>query len=309
MKKILQMALRLTITTLCLWLVMRSLDIVHILSIFQNIHLGWVITALIVFWIAQMASSLRCAYIARHLGGQLSLTTALYAHFVGLWFNQVLPSGLGGDIVKIAIMRKPLGLGLAVRSGILDRASGLVFLMAAVGLTLPLYKVLLNLTQWASLFILVVGFFSVLIAAIYFAHKITSKLQLPLRIMAVFQTLKDMWQFHSGRALWQQIWTSAIVHANGIASYMLLSIALGFSASVLQYVLLVPLVFLIALMPISLAGWGVREAGAVWLFGLAGIPKEQAMTISIAYGIMLIISSIPGLFLFLFGRQHHFSKK
>jgi uncharacterized membrane protein YbhN (UPF0104 family) len=302
MKTIAQTIFRLVVTASCLWLVARSVDVSRLLTLFSNVHFGWIAAALAVFWAAQVVSSLRCAYIARHLGGELPLITSLHAHFVGLWFNQVLPSGLGGDVVKMAIMRKPLGLGLAVRSGILDRASGLIFLMATLGLTLPLYRGLLNDIQWLSMAVLVAGFFVALVAAVSIAHVITNRLVLAPWLANLFQILKDVWQFRRGRALWQQVWTSAIVHANGIASYMLISIALGFPAPVLQYILLVPLVFLVALMPVSLAGWGVREAGAVWLFGLVGIAAEQAMAISIGYGVMLIISAMPGLLVFLVGK-------
>ena len=67
----------------------------------------------------------------------------------------------------------------------------------------------------------------------------------------------------------------------------------------LSYFLLVPLVFLISLIPVSFAGWGIREAGAIWLFGMVNMPKEDALILSIAYGTMLILSGLPGLILFM----------
>lgn len=303
MKTIAQTVFRLVVTVTCLWLLMRSIDTSRLLATFRNVQPGWVVTTLLVYWTAQVVSSLRCAYIARHLGGSLSMSTALRAHFVGLWFNQVLPSGLGGDLVKVAIMRQPLGLGLAVRAGILDRLSGLVFLVVAVTVTLPLYRDVLDEVLWLGLATVAAGFFVALVMAVFIAHAITAKLALPPWLATLFQTLKDVWQFRRGQAFWQQVWTSAIVHANGITTYLLISVALGFTTHALHYMLLVPLVFLLALLPLSLAGWGVREAGAVWLFGLVGIPGEQAMAISIGYGLLLIIASMPGLVVFLLGKQ------
>lgn len=299
MKAVLHMALRMLVTGACLWLLSRSVDVQQLLALLQRVQLGWIVVAVVVFWLAQVASSLRCAYIARQLGGALDLSTSLKAHFVGLWFNQVLPTSLGGDVVKMAILQKPLGLGLAVRAGVLDRVSGLVFLMAAVGLTLPLYRGLLDASHWLGIVVLVAGFFVALVAAVLLAHMVIARWQLPPWLATLFQLLKDIWAFRSGQPLWEQVWTSAIVHANGIASYTLISLALGLPTPWLHYMLIVPLVFLVALMPVSLAGWGVREVGAVWLFGLVAIPREQALAISVCYGLMLVLAALPGLVVFL----------
>jgi uncharacterized membrane protein YbhN (UPF0104 family) len=297
------MLLKIGVTASCLWLLVHSVDIPQLLALLQRVQIGWVMLAVVVFWLAQLASSLRCAYIARELGGKLDFSTSLRAHFVGLWFNQVLPTSLGGDVVKMAILQQRLGLGLAVRAGVLDRVSGLIFLMMTVALTLPLYRGILNMTQWLGVLVLVSGFLVALVLAVWLAHVIAARWKLPHVLDTLLQLLKDIWTFRRGRALWEQVWTSAIVHTNGIASYTLISLALGLPTPWLSYILLVPLVFLVALMPVSLAGWGVREVGAVWLFGLVAIPRESALAISVCYGLMLIIAALPGLVLFL-GHRH-----
>jgi hypothetical protein len=58
----------------------------------------------------------------------------------------------------------------------------------------------------------------------------------------------------------------------------------------------VPLVFLIALIPLSFAGWGIREAGAMWIFGAVGMSKEDSVMLSVIYGVLLIIAALPGLY-------------
>ena len=69
-----------------------------------------------------------------------------------------------------------------------------------------------------------------------------------------------------------------------------------------------PLDFLVALLPISLAGQGVREARAVWLFGSVGRPDEIAPVLSVAYGLMLSVVGVPGLAWFMRGRHLKFDQ-
>ena len=73
----------------------------------------------------------------------------------------------------------------------------------------------------------------------------------------------------------------------------MLGMALGLPMGLLDYFLLVPLVFLVALLPISFAGWGLRETGAVGLFGLAAVPAEAALLLSVLFGLLQLVSAIP----------------
>lgn len=260
--------------------------------------------ALILFWIAQIASSKRCVYIAEALGGKLRLSISIRAHFVGLWFNQVLPSSLGGDVVKLGILTKPIGASLALRACILDRASGFIFLLGALFITTPLYFYMLPQRYIAEL-ILLFSFFS--LGLIVFLAWACAHLRIHLKegglVIKLSQIFADIWTMRCRPYLFQQTWTSAIVHFNGIIVYTILGVALGAPVNFLEFFLIVPLIFLVALLPFSFAGWGIREAGAVWLFGLVGYDKTNALSISIAFGLFLIIAGLPGAFYLLISNK------
>jgi hypothetical protein len=127
----------------------------------------------------------------------------------------------------------------------------------------------------------------------------------PLR--KALRLLMDIWIFRKGIYLWEQAWTSTLIHFSGIIAYAFLAQGLHIPVSFLDLVLLVPLISLISLIPISIAGWGLREMGAVWLFGLVGLSRADALALSITYGLSLMLSGIPGLYLFLKGRIQGFS--
>jgi glycosyltransferase 2 family protein len=263
---------------------------------------AWAVLALAIFWASQIFSSLRCVYVARILGGTINLSTSLQAHFVGLWFNQVLPSSLGGDVIKIAMLKEPLGLSIALRSAILDRLSGFIFLLLAIALTLPLYAEIFSLQPnlTFALSVLSLAGIAVIVLCAWGAHYLQRSRSLHPVLLMLVQIFSDIWIFRMKGSMWGQFWTSAIVHFNGIAAYTLLVLALGFSINPLTLFLVVPLVFFVALIPISFAGWGVREAGAVWLFGIVGVGKESALAMSISFGLLLVVAGLPGLFLFLY---------
>lgn len=290
--------LKLGVSMATLAIVVRTVNLHSLYSIASIIDYRIVVTALLIFWATQLVSSLRCVYIANELGKKLPFSASTRAHFVGLWFNQILPTSLGGDILKIAILRQSIGFGNALATTILDRFSGLFILMLVILVTLPLYANILPeeqnnliyfLASISTLFILTT------IVLGWMANKIKISLSNESNIVKLIGHAANIWLFRRAKPLWRQLWTSSIIHFNGIIAYALLGKALGLNIDLLTFLLIVPLIFLIALLPISFAGWGIREVGAIWLFGLVGISKENALILSVSYGLLLIIAGLPGL--------------
>lgn len=299
------LGIKLIVTVGMLFFVGRAIDWTELSHVFVNIDVFKALLALLVFLLAQVVSSLRCAYIARGLGGELSLPTSVYAHLIGLWFNQVLPTGLGGDVFKVAILQKKIGLPIAIRAAILDRLSGLVFLLVAVFICLPMYYAIFARQQQfvALLCILPIVSIGIMVALGLWSKTIMSWKFVGKYFSWPVALCVDALSFCKGRKLLQQFWTSSVVHFNGIASYAILGMALGVHVDILHFVLIVPLVFLVALLPMSIAGWGAREVGAVWLFGFVGVGREPALAMALSFGFMLILAGLPGLFLVLRSRN------
>jgi uncharacterized protein (TIRG00374 family) len=295
----LMMLLKIAVSAATLYFVVHSLALEDVIRIIGGVNLWWMALALVVFWLAQLVSSLRYYFITRTLRSPVSYAFSVRLHFIGLWFNQVFPTSLGGDVVKVMLLRPVIGLGPAFRTTILDRLSGFIFLLFSILLLLPLY-----LRVFPSLgYVIALGTFSagalIAVAALArFGARLTlfaSRLPAAAEVVRIFE---DVWCFRKGRALIEQVWTSAIVHLNGIVAFALVGKALGLDISLVDYLVVVPLVFLVALIPISFAGWGLRELGSVSLFGQIGVPPEQATSMSLLFGLMLIVAGIPGIALF-----------
>ena len=68
-------------------------------------------------------------------------------------------------------------------------------------------------------------------------------------------------------------------------------------------VLLTPMAFTITMVPVSLSGMGVREAAYAFFFGLVGVGAEAAVLVSLAFFVLVALTSLPGAFLFLHERR------
>jgi hypothetical protein len=86
-----------------------------------------------------------------------------------------------------------------------------------------------------------------------------------------------------------------------IRAFTLVADSLGVDLSFGSWVVIVPPVSLIQLVPVSLAGWGVRELGVVVLLAGFGIPAEAALATSLSVGLCLIVVGLPGALLWLTG--------
>ncbi len=304
-KKRLLLFLKFIVSAAAITIVLKHVSVQEVGRLLSGIQIIPLVAAAVIFLAAQVISAQRFLYVVRTIGRRITLRKSVRVHFIGLLFNQVLPSSLGGDVVKVFMFRQRLGLGRAIRCTILDRVFGLMILMLSVLLFLPLYQSLFNqpvLTFWLA--VMAAGFFLILFGAVFLPGRRSIRRMVPRSLGMIPLLLRDIRRFRFLRPLSEQFWTSLVVHINGIIAYALIGESLGIALNWWFYVLLVPLVFLVALLPFSFSGWGLREIGAVELFALAGIPAGQAFTVSVLFGLLLIIVSLPGAVLLFSSRNH-----
>jgi hypothetical protein len=91
-----------------------------------------------------------------------------------------------------------------------------------------------------------------------------------------------------------QTTTAVLVVASYIATYLIAAVALGETTPLTTLAPLVAPVLMTMLLPVSIAGWGVRETAAAALWGAVGLTPEDGVAISVAYGAVVLASSLPG---------------
>ena len=81
--------------------------------------------------------------------------------------------------------------------------------------------------------------------------------------------------------------------ALGVATYTM-AVSLNMDVSFLECVVLMQPVALVANLPITVGGWGVRETAMITLFGLIGVPASARLVLSIPVGLFSLIVALPG---------------
>ncbi len=302
-KEILVLLVKLVVTLASIHIISRTVSLVNVGQLFVHMQIGWFGLAMAIFLLAQVVSALRCAYVVRTLGGELGFMESVRVHFIGFWFNQVLPTGFGGDVVKIALIKAQAGLGIAMRAVVVDRVSGLMILMLMLMIQLPLYLIYLEELHQALWIGLTASFFFFgVVALARLAHSLGGG-GARWGLRHFIELLENLWLFSQRKPLWEQFWTSLVVHVNGIVTFGLIGHALGLVVDPLLFFLVVPLVSLVSLLPFSFAGWGLREASAIWLLPMIGIPHEGALGMAIGFGVLMLIAGLPGLLAYAMRRR------
>jgi glycosyltransferase 2 family protein len=259
--------------------------------------------ACLVFALITIIQSWRWHLIAKVLQLQFGLRSAVRIGFIGAFFNQILPSSVGGDAVRVYELRKcGVPLGKAFNSIAIDRIAALLSMVAlVVGGVLALGDGVAS-TQ-VNLVLAELGVGAVAALALLL---LLDRLPMPgyLGMLAPVKALVKIAGdarsvFLSCGIILPVTVVSLLVHiAVGVVFWML-GRQSGLGVDLTTCVVLVPLALLFTILPISLAGWGVREGVIVVAFGFAGGNTISALATSILIGAAFAVAALPGALLWL----------
>jgi hypothetical protein len=231
---------------------------------------------------------------------RLRFGRALVIVLIGHFFNQTLPSTVGGDAMRMwYAYQAGVAPGNAAATVIFDRLIAVSGLLVLTACGLPwLLELVPDAPARSAIAAVVAAGFGGFALAIALAH---------------FPRLIPDWRIARGfaaraRALVASpltVLAGALISAAGFVafSWMVfhLAQAVGVRLTFTHSLLLVPPVLLIAAVPVSLAGWGVREGAMVVALGFVGVEPAAAFALSVLFGLAIAVSSLPGALLWLAG--------
>ncbi len=299
MRRILLSAIKILISAVLLYFALRKANFADLASRITIASLGWIALAIAATFLQIFVGVLRWRVISAECGAPLGTMQAMRYNVIGTFFNQTLPSSIGGDAVRLwLVARSGAGWRAATYSIFVDRAVGLIALAVIIAVTLPWSLRLIGDPNGRSALLLV--------DAIALAGGIGFLILGALR----WPWLKRWWGTHHlhacaaiadhvlfSRTRGPKIATlSVLVHV--LTAVIAWCVVQSIAAPVVfsQIFQLVPPVMLITMLPISIAGWGVREATMGLAFGYAGLIPTEGVNISLLFGaVSFIVGGFGGL--------------
>ena len=247
--------------------------------------------ALTVFQVA--LSAWRWRYTVERLGLPLAYGIAVREYYLATFLNQVLPGGVLGDVNRAWRHGSGAGERLSAVHGVaIERLSGqlVLALVVVISGSWLLGSGRVTVSHWNGGLWLGAGIIGVFLAL---------WLVLKTGLAAYLQRLRrDLYESLLNRTVLPvQIGSSLLVLASYLGVFLCLAWGAGYIESTESAAIIVSLgsiLLLSMVVPLTVAGWGIREGAAALLWPMAGLPAEQGVALSVGYGALVLMFSLPG---------------
>lgn len=299
MRAFLILLIRIVVSLALLYLALRGINFAAISMRLSQINVGWILLAVVITLVQIFAGAIRWREISALCGAPLSTLRAFRYNMIGSFFNQTLPSSIGGDAVRLWLIgRMGAGWRAASYSILTDRAVGFIALALIIVASLPWSYEMITDQQGRLALVLVdtaalaAGAGFLIFGHLHFAFL---KRWWPTRHIHACSVIANQVIFSRTSGLQISI-LSLSIHVMAVAIAWCAVRSISATASFEQIFMLTPPIMLITMLPISIAGWGVREATMMVAFGYAGLAPADGTVVSILYGaVYFIVGGIGGL--------------
>lgn len=278
--------LKIVVSLGLLTFIFSTLDIQAFLSAVRQANPWWLLAALVMMMVGVVIRAWRWQILLNAIEVRVPIGELTAIYFIGFLFNNLLPSGLGGDAMRMVELNRHSRRGSdAVTSVVVDRFLGLSALqaIALVALLFSWGAVPVGIAYFTvAIFLggLLAGFL-LINRPLYAALRARIGLFRRLTNINLIGNLFESFQRYPLPALGRSYLVSLFFNISLIAMNVFLGLALGAQATLAQYAVFVPITSLVLVIPISFAGLGVREEAYRQLFSRVGVPPEIAVAISL----------------------------
>ncbi len=315
-------ALRVVVSLGLLYLLLSKVPLVKVWEEARTASVSWLAVAVLVFALSVLVSSWRWGLLLAAQGIAVAFRALVSSFLVANFFNNFLPSNIGGDVVRVADTTRAAGSRtLATTVVLIDRGIGLIglILTAALGATVTsvtnpamfgaspdqaqslLVRVVVHLTAPATLWLCFLAA-NTATGLAFLSPDSVGRLLKPLRIFhaewveeRIVRLTAALGRFReSPKSLVGCLFGAVAVQALLVLFYAAIASSLGIAVSNVQLALIVPVTFVVQMLPISMNGLGVREATFAFYFSRLGIQPESAIALSLIGAALTTLFSLSG---------------
>jgi glycosyltransferase 2 family protein len=284
--------LRLAVSAGLLLVLFLVFDPAEIAARLARLDLRWLLPALLLSVLQIMLLAWRWRFTADRLQVGMSYRHALGEYYAGVFLNQVLPGGILGDVSRAWRHASAAASGrAAVHAVVLERVvvQSLMVAVAVVSL-FAIAALQPHALPWGWAWVAGPGAAAGAVGLLFLGGRF------PALRAAVREFGADARRaFLPARALLIQVGTALLVVAANLALYVAVARALGSDIPVATLLPLIAPVLLVMMLPVSVAGWGLREGAAALLWGISGLGAAEGVAIAVAYGLLFLLAALPGL--------------
>jgi len=275
-KKLLKIAIKIILTFIALYFVFSKIELKEVQKIITHANIWYLLLALLFFNLSKILSSLRLNIYFSHIGVKISEIYALKLYYIGMFYNLFLPGGVGGDGYKIYLLKKSHNIKVStlITATLLDRLSGLIPLLFFAGL-LFISSDFYHKYIWLD-WIAIIG---------------------TTTIFPIFYLI-NLWFFKG----YIEIFFQTTLVGSGVQLLQLISAffiiyAIGYNSDMLIFLTLFLISSVMAVLPISIGGVGVRELTFLYGLTLLEIDADGGVAFSLLFFLISALSSLLGAFL------------
>jgi glycosyltransferase 2 family protein len=294
--RVLTTAAKTAVTVLLLVLLFRKIDYATTLRHLRDITPSTGLIGLLILYAAAALASERWRIVLRSIGCAFTGWNLFRLNLIGQFFNQALPSTIGGDGMRVWLLyRHGCSFAEAFNSILIDRISGFAVLgiMSLYGLP-TLVERLFAVPKVETVVGVIVMSTASLVLLYGLARVRTRIARFPVgRFVA--QIIADV-LFLATRPR-DSAKIALLSVGTQLSSFVLIWLILrdlGADVSIFGVLIVAPVVMLLLVLPVSIAGWGLREGLFVAGFGLLHVPQDVALAASIVFGLINLVEGLTG---------------
>jgi len=325
-KKYVSVLVRVSVAFGALGLVFWNIEWDQLKAAFANMN-GWVFLGVLgIYGVSQVLLAVRWLILVRAQGIDLKVAPAVKLHFLGLFYNNVMPSSIGGDFLRAWYVSKHTDKRVeAALSVFVDRAMGLLgillmalfsyfFLIKGLDLQASVTQGVQDSSVSGLLFKVCLAGLAILVSVLAlgllnpsfrgWAKKMGLNIWQKLGVL--IRKTKDVVFVYWRRpaVLLVTLGITLVLQSVTIWAFWILGRDLGIEAGIRYYFVIFPGMWVVGALPITVAGVGVLEGGIAFLFSkLAQVPLAQGTCLSLCQRFIWLICSIPGGVVHLMGRH------
>lgn len=295
--------LKIAVSVGFLALLLTRVDVGQAIQRLAGLHVGFLLGAVALYVGGVLVRAYRWGVLIWSLGVRVRWRRLVALYFVGSFFNLVLPTGFGGDAVKMLELSRDSKTSSAISSVLVDRFTGLLvlFVLAALAL-LGSYQLV---TPMVRLAILVVSLASLILVGLLVQRTWIENWGRRLRLDRLFDRfgiLRELYaslHLYSPRALAQALGASLLFNLMHILANVLLAAAVGIRLPVWYFFLFVPIIAFTVMLP-SVGGLGLREGAYVLLFSQVGVDQDHGLALALSRDMTLLVLALIGVGIYVF---------